>query len=213
MSVTRPSEWKGSDLRSRTEVVRYLREHGGEVTDQTGLVVGTMRTDLGKGRALSQLLADMEVDGMLEREVRGRRTFRVKLLDDWNLVPKVIPQHDAPVASDGSIDYDQMATALLAIVMKRAAAPPPAPPDTTLPDRLQWAETTLAEVTAERDQLRSRCDELSEQNRILTHNQGVLQSQLDKRPARKGATISELLDPESLAMLEQLQRELPSTRG
>lgn len=80
-----PQDWKGSDLRSRSEIVEYLRAHGGEITDPTGLAVGTMRQDLGKGRAISQLLSDMEADGMIRREVRGRRTFSVTLVNDWGL--------------------------------------------------------------------------------------------------------------------------------
>lgn len=212
MNVTKPDEWKGSDLRSRTEIVTYLRQRGGEVTDQTGLVVGTMRQELGKGRALSQLLADMEADGMLEREVRGRRTFRITLKDDWGLAPKlsavpVQPEEDAALPSVSSEeDYDQLAHALLAICLKRAAAPPP--PDRREIDRL---ETELAVAKAERDEVRAQCSELEEQVRILTHNQGVLQAQLDKRPARSGPTIAERLSADELATLAQLQRELPAT--
>lgn len=84
--MTRPTEWKGSDLRARGEVAQWLRDHGDEVHDPTGLLVGRMREELGKGRALSQLLADMERDGMIAREVRGRRTLMLKLLDDWGLI-------------------------------------------------------------------------------------------------------------------------------
>lgn len=211
MTVTRPSEWKGSDLRSRTEVVQYLREHGGEVTDQTGLVVGSMMKDLGKGRALSQLLADMEADGMLQRTIRGRRTFSVKLLDDWGLVPPVVVVPDPEPVADGT-DYDLLAQSLLAIVLQRASAPP-APARATVPRLeadLAQAELELLELKTERDQLRSERDDLTEQVRILTHNQGVLQSQLDRKPT--GPTIQERLSDEEQRLLTELQRSLPERR-
>ncbi len=38
--MSAPAEWKGSDLRSRGEIVRYLKLHGGEIVDPVGLVVG-----------------------------------------------------------------------------------------------------------------------------------------------------------------------------
>lgn len=210
MTMTRPEEWKGSDLRSRTDVVRYLRQHGGEVTDQTGLVVGTMRQELGKGRALSQLLADMEADGMLEREVRGRRTFRVTLKDDWGLVPNVVALPDPPPTTAEGADLDQLAHALLAITLRRASAPPPAPvPDKGLIARLASAENDLKHAIAERDEANRQLVDRDEQIRRLTHNLGVLQAQLDKRPT--GPTVAERLSDEELGLLAQLQRELPVT--
>lgn len=215
MTVTRPIEWKGSDLRSRTEVVRYLRQRGGEVADQTGLVVGTMRTELGKGRALSQLLADMEADGMLEREVRGRRTFRITLKDDWDLVPHVLPELEPEPAASGEFDYDQLAAALLAIAMKRASGPVV---DSEAPARLKAAEDALIasqdalhQVRAELAERITERDELLERVRLLEHNLQVLQAQMDSRPRRDGPTVAERLSAEELRMLTELQRELPVT--
>ena len=84
--MPKPEGWVGSDLRARQEVVQWLHDHGDEVHDPTGLVAGRMRTELNRGRALSQLLKDMEDDGMIQREVHGRRTLMIKLVDDWGLL-------------------------------------------------------------------------------------------------------------------------------
>lgn len=222
--VTKPQEWKGSDLRSRTEVVRYLAERGGEVADKTGLVVGTMMRDLQRGRALSQLLADMEADGMLEREVRGRRTFRITLKDDWGLVPKVVPA-PAPERDEGLLpegtDLDQLAEALLAIVVHRATKPVERPqPDKQLVNRLRAAEAALERAQeqldvalAEKAETLGEADRLREQVDILTHNQEVLQRELTKRPTKKagGVSIADRLSADEKAMLQSLMTSLPET--
>lgn len=228
MSMTRPEGWHGSDLRSRTEVVRYLAERGGVIEDPTGLLVGTMRQELGKGRALTQLLADMEADGMLRRTVKGRRTMKIELLDDWGLVPRLASVPDAVASSeDGAAlpvgtDLTQLAEALLAITIKRAtASAAPAPKsDGALSDRLRRAETALSAaseqltiIAAERDEARGRVVELEDQVRILENNVEVYRRQAAAVPVRNGPTIEERLSSEERALLAELQTALPETPG
>lgn len=207
-----PEDWKGSDLRSRSEVVEYLRAHGGEITDQTGLVVGTMRSELGKGRALSQLLADMESDGMIEREVRGRRTFRITLKEDWGLANPgpvyVSPLRgaDKPAAEpvlDENVDYDSLATTLLAVVVKRISAPA---------EQDARAQARIAELQRELEQVQEECAVLRTTNDLLDRNLHVFQAELDKRPKRGSSTLRDRLSDEEQSTLDQLMRSLPSNR-
>lgn len=151
-TTARPQDWKGSDLRSRAEIVRYLDQHGGTITDEGGLVVTHLRAALGRGRAISQLLADMEHDGMIRREVRGRRTFQIDLVDDWGLVPSGSLRTDlartdgqralppAPIVT-GDVDYDALANTLLDILLKRLLAVDP-----QRVDRLERLEQDLTFV-------------------------------------------------------------------
>lgn len=194
--MARPEEWKGSDLRSRAEVVQYLKDHGGEVTNKQGLTVGIMREKLGKGRALTQLLADMEADGMIEREVRGRRTFRITLKDDWGLGAqrpqlRAVPQVDDLDDVDTSgVALGLLADVLLQRVIRRATEPASsvsAGQLKQLADRLKRAEASLESTQRqlraaqeERQELEDEVRSLRETNAALEHNLALMQRELAK---------------------------------
>lgn len=236
--VTREG-WTGSDLSARTDVVRYLRQHGGTIEDGTGLAVTQMRSALGKGRALSQLLADMEQDGMIRREIRGRRTFKIELVDDWGLVPKAVPapveperaapNGHLPVLPTSQEGLEQLADALLAIVVRRATAQPEASSEDRrmrtehrqLVQRLAAAERSLAKANDQLVGLRTTNrslteteTELREQVRVLQHNLQTLEIELTKpqRRARgggQGVSIASRLSEEDRATLATLMQQLP----
>lgn len=73
---------------ARAEVVAALIVAGGAVHDKSGLAsselvtalesVGTQRN----GRNIAALLLSMERDGLIERDMSGRRTFEIKLSDN-----------------------------------------------------------------------------------------------------------------------------------
>lgn len=232
--MARPKEWRGSDLRSRTEVVQYLTEQGGEVTDKQGLVVTHLRDALGKGRAITQLLADMEQDGMIAREVRGRRTFKITLVDDWELAKAAptrhlhtAPEPDDQELLDANVDLTLLAESLLAIVVKRASAPVASSAADTqgmrqITQRLRSAETALDKATK---QLRERSEELTatkdrlgeleEMNRALENNLALMQKELTRKPKGRGAdagvALIDRLDEEGKATLRTLMTQLPET--
>jgi len=232
--MARPDEWRGSDLRSRAEVVQYLVEHGGVVEDDGGLVAGTMREELGKGRALTQLLADMEKDGMIRREIRGRRTFKIELLDDWGLVgqaPRGRHLQIAPQSTDlrnlsaADLNYDKLAQALLTNVTKVLSGAQAHVGDTSaqrsLASRLQKSEDALRKANDQLKQLRAqvrvaeeRAADAERRAQALERNIKQLQAELDK-PRRSrdsgGVPIRERLSPSEQAMLASLMRELPET--
>lgn len=235
-STSRPDEWRGSDLRSRAEVVQYLKDRGGEVADTAGLVAGVMRDELQRGRALAQLLADMESDGMIDREVRGRRTFRITLKDDWGLgeadtgrrrSQPMLDEPDGEELSLDNVDLTQLAETLLAVVVKRMTSPAaPAhdgPSAREMADRLRRAEAALQKAE---QKLRERSTELTEtkgelteaqrQVRTLENNIEVLKRELEKaarapRRITREVPLREQLDPEGRKALDALMRALPES--
>lgn len=195
-----------------------------------------MRTELDKGRALSQLLAEMEHDGMVKREVRGRRTLSIALLDDWGLVdewrdrlaftspvglsgvndrlqPVGVNERDRsqPVGDDGDVDYEALAAALLAEVIKRANAP--ASQGAEL-ERLRGKVADLTQdLTDSRNQLATWMSEAQEQKRQADSMRASLlevRAELDRKPARGGASLREIVGPKGKRTLDRLLRDLPS---
>jgi hypothetical protein len=74
----------GAETGHQTEGIRHrilsrLRATG-EITDPSGLASGTLLKAVGyrgSSAAFAQLLSAMERDGLIEREIRGKRTYRI----------------------------------------------------------------------------------------------------------------------------------------
>jgi hypothetical protein len=67
---------------SRDRILEYLGSHGGRVTSSDGCnLTATMAEGAGYASiaALNAMLSRMERDGLIEREVRGKRTYGVAL--------------------------------------------------------------------------------------------------------------------------------------
>lgn len=214
--MPRPREWKGSDMRSRAEVVQWLHDHGTDVRDETGLMVGRMRTDLGKGRALSQLLLEMEQDGMIQREVRGRRTFRINLIDDWGLKGQtgaIGYRPETPAGLDGDVDLTALAEQLLAIVLKRAQATPSRGAEVEKwKERAAKAEAALREVKDELILARDSEQEQRRQADTMRKSLTELQRAMDRKPARQGTPLRERLSESERNMLDSLMKTVPARR-
>lgn len=221
--MPKPVDWKGSDLRSRAEVVGWLKRQGGEIHDPAGLIVGRMRSELSKGRAISQLLADMDADGMIVREVRGRRTMMIKLVDDWDLADP-LPSSPAPAALDGvaipgNVNYEQLADTLLAICVKRATAP-------VSEDRTELAKlraevksmrSELSTLKGERAELKdallmARESEAEQRRQADTMRESLskFQKRAEAKPKRGETPLVERLNPEERRTLKVLMESLPS---
>lgn len=218
-----PKNWKGSDGRARAEVCLWLKMRGGEYHDPAGLITGRMKADLGKGRALSQLLADMEQDGMIKREIHGRRTLSIRLVDDWGLADDLSAQ---PVfrppavgnairkadTSNGDVDLEALAETLLARVIKLAHAP--ASNGAEL-ERLREKVTVLTADLAEcRDAVILARESEAEQRRQAETMRESLAKLQDSKTAKAagGVKLRDALSSKDRQLLDRLMREAPSNR-
>jgi len=148
----------------------YLRAVG-EVSDQGGLASTALAEAVGypgSNLAFAQLLSAMERSGLIEREVRGRRTYRITLAPGaaptaptatvereagrqaprgGMRVPEPGPEPGPEPDAVIGLDYDELARRLLVELVHRLAAPGSSPQGNTAsgsglaPD----AERSLAE--------------------------------------------------------------------
>src|SRR5213592_1002537 len=134
----------------------YLAE-AGELYDANGMASTQLAAAVGypgSSVAFAQLLSGMERSGLIAREVRGKRTYRIGLgtarvvrrAGAGAAVPGVPEVSGAGEAGPGAagFDYDELARRLLVQVVRRLAAadpeegPPktsPAPDQHALPDQ------------------------------------------------------------------------------
>lgn len=219
--------WKDqpSALDARTRVVRALKRHGGAVKHPTGFASALLQQELGQGRSLTEVLARMEQDGMIVREIRGRRTYAITLVDDAGLAPDVQPAPDlTPLPASGedviaattrpeSVPADDqaeiIAAKLLEMVVRKATE---RVPDTQDIARLQGE---VARIRDERDEARQTIARLltelsaaQEQVRLIQHNLDVLAGKRQEKAERDGVSVAERLDPKTRRQLAALSRAL-----
>jgi hypothetical protein len=139
----------------------------------------------GSSVAFAQLLSGMERDGLITREVRGKRTYRIIL------APGVRPGRSRPgddmpgldaQAADGrtavpavivspsvapAFDYDELARRLLIQVIRRIATPP------------EGHEGVVADLERELTAARGRATNLTAENRKLREQLRQVQYSLD----------------------------------
>jgi hypothetical protein len=141
-------------VRPRDRVMSYLRAVG-EVRDPDGLASTALAQAVGypgSSVAFAQLLSAMERSGLIEREVRGRRTYWIGLAGaaaprtrdeapgvparaapapaastraaepDLDPGPAAAPDPDPEPARAAALDYDELARWLLAEVVRRVSA-------------------------------------------------------------------------------------------
>jgi hypothetical protein len=140
---------------TRGNVVAYLATHG-EITDPKGMAATALAEAIGypgSSAAFAQLLSGMERSGLIEREIRGKRTYRIAS------TPAALQARPAgsrrragppaqagpagragrPAATDGAghdigrdlaaasaapgFDYDELARRLLVQLVRRLAVP------------------------------------------------------------------------------------------
>jgi hypothetical protein len=130
---------------TRDRVVAYLAS-AGEIADPTGMASTRLAEAVGypgSSVAFAQLLSGMERDGLIVREVRGKRTYRITLPegasaqaaarsanpaaqaepgpgDTTAAAPAAAARPGGPPA--GEFDYDELARRLLIQVVRRLAA-------------------------------------------------------------------------------------------
>jgi hypothetical protein len=146
---------------TREHVIAHLTEVK-ELLDSSGMASTRLAAAVGypgSSVAFAQLLSGMERSGLIEREVRGKRTYRITL--------GPAAGHPAPAEADGAsgfealeaaaaaahFDYDELARRLLVQVVRRLATAEPGSPDVSLAEenirlreQLRAAQRSLAQA-------------------------------------------------------------------
>jgi hypothetical protein len=170
----------------------------------------------GSSVAFAQLLSGMERSGLIRRDVRGKRTYRISLSD------AVLGDADAENAATGTagqaydqaingaagFDYDELARRLLVQLVRRLAA---AEPDaTTQPEACEPHPSVVlrATVTGLEYELASawiKQGELAEENVRLREELKAAQRSLALAAERLGkAPITTDLDSNEVVVLQRL---------
>ena len=116
---------------TRERIVAYLAETG-ELFDANGMASTQLAAAVGypgSSVAFAQLLSGMKRSGLIEREVRGKRTYRIGLGPARSGAARVVSSvttgvsaADAAGPGTAGFDYDELARRLLVQVVRRLAA-------------------------------------------------------------------------------------------
>jgi hypothetical protein len=207
---------------TREHIVAYLAEVH-ELFDAHGMASTQLAAAVGypgSSVAFAQLLSGMERSGLIRRDVRGKRTYRISL-SDAVLGDADLPDSDAENAGTGTagvagskvingtagFDYDELARRLLVQLVRRLAA---AEPDaTTQPEGCEPHPSVLrATVTGLECELASawiKQGELAEENVRLREELKTAQRSLALAAERLGKVpITTDLDSNEVVVLQRL---------
>jgi hypothetical protein len=214
----------GRTVGIRNRVLSHLAAVG-EITDPGGMASAALARAVGypgSSVAFAQLLSAMERSGLIERDIRGKRTYRIAAAPG----PAAPPDDDrraAAVAAAGGgkdLDYDELARRLLAQALRGAAAPPPgghpvfpaAAPDPrpagaahrgrdgALDRAVARLERTLADVRARQRRLAEENARLREQIRAARQSLAAMRERAGRdRAGEPGGPAAALLIERLLA--------------
>ena len=171
---------------TREQVIAYLTGTP-ELFDPAGMASTRLAAAVGypgSSVAFAQLLSGMERSGLVERDVRGKRTYRIKLGPAaaeaagvnglaGMLAPDAGPDAGLQAGAEtAGFDYDELARRLLAQIVRRLAGAEPAgtdaEPDGTDADASSAAlRETVAGLETELANAWIRHGQLAEENALL----------------------------------------------
>jgi hypothetical protein len=207
---------------TRDRVMSYLLANG-ETRDASGMASTALAEAIGypgSSIAFAQLLSGMERSGLIEREVRGKRTYRItptKAAAAARSGP-VTPRGSRPaaaapaVAAADDFDYDELARRLLMQVVQRLATAPTqgaAPAADAEPGENAGGDPSLARAVAGLEHklasVRSKQQRLTEENARLREQLRAAQKSLAQAEERASAGQSSArLDSAEATLLERL---------
>jgi len=196
----------------------------GEVRDASGMASTALAEAIaypGSSIAFAQLLSGMERSGLIKREIRGKRTYRISPAGAAVAPARAgaVPHRGAqPAAAAGSaggtedFDYDELARRLLLQVVQRLSTlpvPGPEPAEDAGPGEHADSDVSLARAVAGLEQklasVRSTQQRLSEENAKLREQLRAAQeslAQAQERAATDPAAVR--LDSAEIRLLERL---------
>ena len=208
------------DQSVRNRVLAYLAEHGA-IEDVSGKATSVLKQAIayeGTDAGFTQVVAAMAKAGLLDRHIKGKRTYRISSNAGAN------GSRPAPAPGDGdkgAMDYDELAAALLARVTRAAAAPVEGTDATTwarrrleqLEARNAVLQRDVARAHAETESVIAERDAFRDQLEAAQHNLELLTDRL-KEPQRSQGRAAERLGPDEQTLLHQLRhRREPRTRS
>jgi len=208
------------DQSVRNRVLAYLAEQGpiedasGKATSALKQAIGYEGTDAG----FTQVVAAMAKGGLLDREIKGKRTYRISRSGGGGAQAAVVSSVEV---AEGAMDYDELAAALLARVARVAAAPAEGADSTSwarrrleqLEARNAVLQRDVARANAETESVVAERDAFRDQLEAAQHNLELLTDRL-KEPPRGQGRAAERLGPDEQTLLHQLRhRRPPRTRS
>lgn len=206
----------------------------GEVRDAGGMASTTLAEAIGypgSSIAFAQLLSGMERSGLIEREIRGKRTYRITPAKSA-MVPAlsraVSPRRGRSAAAGGGrvattegaedFDYDELARRLLLQVVQRLGAPPEhsrelaedfEPAEGADSDSGASLAQTVASLEHKLASVRSKQRRLTEENARLREQLRAAQESLAQARERASADrIAGRLDSAEASLLDRLLTSL-----
>jgi hypothetical protein len=205
----------------------------GEVKDASGMASTALAEAIaypGSSIAFAQLLSGMERSGLIEREIRGKRTYRISPARSAvapaqtgaaprHRTRRVAGQGGAPAAaaegaagSAEEFDYDELARRLLLQVVERLSTLPverPEPAQEAPPGEDADSDVSLARAVAGLEQklasVRSNQQRLTEENAKLREQLHAAQESLAQAQERAAADPAAVhLDSAEIRLLERL---------
>jgi hypothetical protein len=201
--------------RRRAEIIGYLQLQGGQLHARDGLVTRHLAAALGRSRDLHRTLRRMEADGMIVRDVRGRRTYSIRLVDGPD---GAAPGDDARPSAPSHADFETFAEALLAIITKRLTVIDP-------DNRVRYEELDryrvrlVEDLTAYRAMLRGRetCADPAAEHAFFDEKLAVMVARAREYEARNGFPFTDALTDTERQCLDRLVRAVdgvaPSADG
>ena len=209
---------------TREHIISYVTEVG-ELFDANGMASTRLAAAVGypgSSVAFAQLLSGMERSGLIEREVRGKRTYRIRLgpvaiagpggaggLGGSARVPlqSAMPRAAAgaagiaaaggiPAAGTAGFDYDELARRLLVQVVRRLAATDPEasqPAPSELQQTVTGLEYELATAWTKHGKLAEENVRLREQLSAAQRSLAMAAERVRKLPVSTGLDSSEVV--------------------
>ena len=195
----------------------------GEVREASGMASTALAEAIaypGSSIAFAQLLSGMERSGLIKREIRGKRTYRISPAGTAGAPARAgaVPQRAQPAAAAGGagvtedFDYDELARRLLLQVVQRLSTLPvqgPEPAEDAGPGEAADSDVSLARAVAGLEQklasVRSTQQRLSEENAKLREQLRAAQESLAQAQERAAADPAAVrLDSAEIRLLERL---------
>jgi hypothetical protein len=209
------------DQSVRNRIVEYLSQQGA-VADSSGKATSVLKKAIayeGTDAGFTQVVAAMAKAGLLNRQIRGKRTYRISNNANGAVRGAVAgARADTSFGHEGPMDYDELAAALLAQVTRAAAAP------TDTSESASWARRRLeqlearnaalqrdvARANAEAESVAAERDILQNQLEAAQHNLSLLTERLGEPRRPQGGRAAERLGPDEQTLLNQLRHRRPA---